>query len=112
VAVAVNLLSCAPAPLLLFGTVRRGPTNLVGLNAPDQGVDQGSDLAVGPNLVEIILTPHRGAPEGRNQEKARSRRGRTDRAIETLTHQLLDLQAWTKVQIREPRHGGEEMQRD
>jgi hypothetical protein len=42
--------------LLLFGTVRQGPTNLSGLDAPDQGADQGSDLAIGPNLVEINLT--------------------------------------------------------
>jgi hypothetical protein len=38
-----NLVLYARGPhSLLYGTVRRGPTNLVGLDAPDQGADQGS----------------------------------------------------------------------
>jgi hypothetical protein len=47
---------CPGPHLLLFGIVRRGSTNLAGLDAPNQGIDQGPDLAVRPNLVEISLT--------------------------------------------------------
>jgi hypothetical protein len=41
---------------LLYDTVRRGPTNLVGLDAPDQGMVKGSELAVGPIRLRSILT--------------------------------------------------------
>jgi hypothetical protein len=41
---------------LLYGTVRQGPTNLVGLDAPDQGVDQGPSRPLGLTWRRSILT--------------------------------------------------------
>jgi hypothetical protein len=53
----VNLVVWARGPhSLLYGTVRRGPTNLVGLDAPDQSVVKGSELAVGLIRLRSILT--------------------------------------------------------
>ena len=42
-----------PAPTSIYSTVRRGPTNHVGLGAPDQGARTRPKKAVGPNWWEI-----------------------------------------------------------
>jgi hypothetical protein len=47
----------SPCPhSLLYGTVRRGPTNPVGLDAPDQGGDQGPSRPLGLTRRKSILT--------------------------------------------------------
>jgi hypothetical protein len=52
-----NLVPWARGPhSLLYGTVRRGPTNLVGLDAPDQGADQGPSQPLGLTRRRSILT--------------------------------------------------------
>jgi hypothetical protein len=57
VTVAVNFVSCAPAPYLLFIGLRdRGPSTRSRLNVPDQDAVKGSDLIVGSNRVRSILT--------------------------------------------------------
>jgi hypothetical protein len=57
--VAVNLVSCAPGPYLLFIGLRdRGPPTRSRLSIPDQDAVKGSELAVGPIRLRSILTLH------------------------------------------------------
>jgi hypothetical protein len=57
VTVAVNLVSGAPGPHLLFIGLRdRGPPTRSRLSIPDQDAVKGSELAVGPIRLRSILT--------------------------------------------------------
>jgi hypothetical protein len=57
VTVAVNLVSCAPGPHLLFIRLRdRGPPTRSRLSISDQDAVKGSELAVGPIRLRSILT--------------------------------------------------------
>jgi hypothetical protein len=53
---AANLVSCAPAPTSFYLALCDGAHQPCWVGHPDQGADQGPDLAIGSNLVEINLT--------------------------------------------------------
>lgn len=63
-----------------------------------------SKIGLKEETHQVLIEPHKGTSKRCNQEKTGGRGRRIDRTREMLTNQLLDLQTWTKIRIRETCH--------